>query len=84
MKLPITAKHLRDGKKAKCRGCPIALALVDMGFDEAFVGVETIYATKNHHSQYFKHSQQSRIFMSHFDRGLTVIPQTVELLEQGD
>lgn len=84
MNLTITAKHLKEGKKCKCRECPIALALIDAGFEKACVGVEIIYAVKNHSLEYFKHSQQSQIFMQHFDRGLTVVPQTLEILEQVD
>lgn len=84
MKLTITAKHIKEGRKCKCRKCPLALALLDAGFETALAAVDYLYATKNHHSYYFKHSQQSYDFMTSFDRGKVVFPQTLELLEQVD
>ena len=81
MKISITAEHIKNGKRKDACNCPIALAFKSLGWEKATVGPSIISLLKTNCAKHLKHSHQSTIFMHHFDQGLTVIPQELEILE---
>ena len=81
MLIHVTSEHIKNGKRKNACNCPIALAFKSLGWDQVTVGPTIISLSKNNHTKYLKHSPQSIIFMQHFDNYLTVIPQTLEILD---
>ena len=81
MQIQITAEHIKNGRAKDAEHCPIALALKSLGWEKAAVGATIISLSRAGEAKYLKHSQQSLIFMKHFDKGLTVIPMELKILE---
>lgn len=74
MKVKVTAKHIAKGLSGSTQYCPVALALKEKGFENAFV-FET-YAVVKGAYHYFRRGTK---FIKDFDEGKKVKPCTIEL-----
>lgn len=83
----VTEKHIAQGKPGLPEGCPIALALTDLGMCRVSVGYQTIYANPTAGSRRvsYKFPRKARLFAAYFDGHKPVEPFTftTEPLEKG-
>ena len=77
MKIRVTQKHLREGKRNEADRCPLALALRDMGVETPWVEEEDIYYGGQ--GKRCHHTRDSLAFINSFDEGLPVHPMTFDL-----
>ena len=74
MRIDVEQRHIDEGVRHSGMKCPVALALLDAGFERPVVGPygfadgDVIYSL----------SGGSRDFVASFDRGLSVEPITLE------
>lgn len=74
MIIQVKQKHIRKGRRFKSRGCPIALALLDAGFKNPSVGVESYYYCDNEFQEKINLSLKCRKFILDFDSEEKVKP----------
>lgn len=72
----VTQKHIRRGRARSSMECPLALALLDMGFEDAAVAGS--YIMLRGYNQYWNgsHSCDTTGFLARVDSGLKVLPET--------
>lgn len=73
MKISVTEKHIQNGCKHSCGGCPIALALRDSGHLQAQVGVQSWWVHPSS-IDIVALPEEAVQFIEHFDLGLSVAP----------
>ncbi len=75
IKIEVTAKHIKKGKKKQCGECPIALAMLDAGMEEPRVYADIAYSGSFADNPEFGHRQNwdlprsAQRFVQSFDAG---------------
>lgn len=76
MVINVTQEHIDRGTKKECSKCPVALALKDAGFPNAFVGVFSIWPFEMTRLDV---SNEVEEFIAAFDCGSIVKPFSFNL-----
>jgi len=77
--LPVTEKHIKKGRPRSAAGCPIALAIKDMGFSHVSVNPDTAHIFNNLVMKGYRISNPGKRFIQRFDAEKPVKPLTVVL-----
>lgn len=70
MKIKVTQEHITKGQCWEPKCCPIALALIDVGFKKVRVCIGRIEINR----KFYSLPQEARKFMTSFDTNLNVQP----------
>jgi hypothetical protein len=85
MLITVTQEHIERGKKKNCAECPVALALHDAGFPDAYVSFDRVWASpddrlNNYNCLLAFLPILVRVWISNFDSGKHVEPFEFELI----
>jgi hypothetical protein len=79
LKITVTQKHIENGEACSSDSCPLALALKDAGFKNAFVGGGYIFFDSRDPDRYIAMRWDIYDFVRDFDTKKPVCPITFEL-----
>jgi hypothetical protein len=79
MKIQVIEKHITDGKRGSCTHDPVALSLLDAGFQKPWVSPGYL-AWRFENKDYFQAIPENVLeFMKQFDNGQLVYPFDFEV-----
>lgn len=76
MLIEVKQKHIDEGAKGSCSRCPIALALLDAGHRDVWIGNITLYTSVRKETYLPPKAIQ---WINNFDDGLPVLPFSFEI-----
>jgi hypothetical protein len=74
IRVNVTRNNIKIGKPGHCAECPIAQALIDMGYQNVNVGWENNYVCTDNAIIHFQLSRTAVNFITKFDNGEKVKP----------
>lgn len=77
----VTKKHITKGKRKDPCFCPIALALMGIGFENVLVASNYVFV-RNEEPLTATFDEKTRLFLNDFDNKVVTNPFTMELIFQ--
>jgi hypothetical protein len=78
LEVEVKESHIKNGRKASCQTCPIALAVKEArpDFTGVYMGANFLYCESK--DFYYAYTSEEAVnFVNNFDLGVTVNPQTL-------
>lgn len=78
----ITASHIKDGSPGECTKCPIALALLEMGYGDVKVDEKSLTMIDGNGQRFtYKIPRDASLFILDYDQDYKVGPIVFDLLD---
>lgn len=83
MKIEVTAEDIKNGLRARCKLCPVALAVARAFGQECWIrgGQAVLWKNETHPNRILSLPHEAHLWYSNYDRGKLSLPFSFELKE---